>query len=67
MNRKILEVILHSKILLSCELIANSMFEDRLEALLMNKLYDLEEFNDIQDDEYLIDVMKSNMNFQILY
>lgn len=43
------------------------MFEDRLEALLMNKLYDLEEFNDIQDDEYLIDVMKSNMNFQILY
>ena len=43
------------------------MFEDRLEALLMNKLYDLEEFNDIQDNEYLIDVMKSNMNFQILY
>lgn len=63
LNRKIPDVMLHSKILLLGELIANSIFEDRLEALLMNKPYDLEEFNDIYDDEFLIDVKKSNIEF----
>ncbi|WP_427003403.1 hypothetical protein [Methanobrevibacter intestini] len=52
-----------SRILLLGELIADSIFEDRLNALLNNKPYDLKEFNDICDDEFLIDVKKSNIKF----
>lgn len=53
----------YSRILLLGELIADSIFEDRLNALLNNKPYDLKEFNDICDDEFLIDVKKSNIKF----
>lgn len=53
----------YSRIWLLGELIADSIFEDRLNALLNNKPYDLKEFNDICDDEFLIDVKKSNIKF----
>lgn len=63
LNKKIPDVMVYSRILLLGELIADSIFEDRLNALLNNKPYDLKEFNDICDDEFLIDVKKSNIKF----
>lgn len=63
LNKKIPDVMVYSRILLLGELIADLIFEDRLNALLNNKPYDLKEFNDICDDEFLIDVKKSNIKF----
>ena len=63
LNKKIPDVMVYSRILLLGELIADSIFEDRLNALLNNKPYDLKEFNDTCDDEFLIDVKKSNIKF----
>lgn len=63
LNGKIQDVMLYSRILLLGELIEDSIFEDRIKALLDNKPYDLKEFNSIYDDEFLIDVKKSNIKF----
>ena len=58
LNGKIQDVMLYSRICLLGKLIEDSIFEDRLKALLDNKPYDLKEFNGVYDDEFLIDVKK---------
>ena len=49
---------IYSKILLLGELLANSIFEDRLDALLKNKPYDKKEFENLYDKENLIKMDK---------
>ncbi len=58
LNRKIKNKMIYSKILLFGELLANSIFEDRLDALLKNEPYDKKEFENFYDKENLIKVDK---------
>lgn len=52
--------ILLAKINLLGNLIANSIYEDRLKALLDNKPYDRKEFEGLYNDEYLIKINKKS-------
>lgn len=59
--------ILLAKINLLGNLIANSIYEDRLKALLDNKPYDRKEFEGLYDDEYLIKINKKSEIYDSIF
>lgn len=60
LNHKVSDKMICSKILLLIELISDSIYEDRLKALLNNEPYNKKEFKDLCDDENLIQVGKTS-------
>ena len=67
LNYKIKDKMSCAKVLLLGELIANSIYEDRINALLDNKPYDKKEFSDLCDDEYLIKVNKNSKAYDSIF
>lgn len=58
---------LYAKISLLGDLIANSIYEDRLQALLHNKPYDRKEFEGLYDEEYLIKINKKSKTYDSIF
>lgn len=67
LNHRIPDKMLCAKILLLGDLIANSIYEDRLQALLVNKPYDKNEFDGLYDDEYLIKINKKSKTYDSIF
>lgn len=60
LNHKVSDKMICSKIMLLSELLSDSIYEDRLKALLNNEPYNKKEFKDLCDDENLIHVDKTS-------
>lgn len=60
LNHNISDKMIYSKIMLLSELLSDSIYEDRLKALLNNEPYNKKEFKDLCDDENLIHVDKTS-------
>lgn len=64
---KISDKFLCSKILMLGDLLANSIYEDRLNALLKNKPFDDDKFEGLYDDEYLIKITKKSKSHDSIF